>query len=114
MSDTKPDKQSQPDKPDSPPTASTTKPKQTPKRRPRRPLPRWRVLLHNDDVNAWDEVVESLVMITPLNEQDAQHKTKLAHETGMALLLTTHRERAELYVEQLASRNLTATAEPED
>ncbi len=52
-------------------------------------------------------------MITPLNEQDAQLKTTLAHETGTALLLTTHRERAELYVEQLASRNLTATAEPE-
>jgi ATP-dependent Clp protease adapter protein ClpS len=35
-----------------------------------------------------------------------------AHTTGVALVLTTHRERAELYQEQFKSRRLTVTIEP--
>ena len=33
---------------------------------------------------------------------------------GFVLLLTTHRERAELYIDQFASLKLVATAEPAD
>ena len=36
---------------------------------------------------------------------------EMAHNTGLALLLTTHRERAELYVEQFHSKKLTVTIE---
>lgn len=90
-----------------------TKPRQAPARSPDKPLPRWRVILHNDDINYADDVVQSIVMITPLKEAEAQLKTKLAHQSGTALLLTTHRERAELYVQQFASKHLTVTAEPE-
>jgi ATP-dependent Clp protease adapter protein ClpS len=35
-----------------------------------------------------------------------------AHKTGLARVLTTHHERAELYVEQFKSLGLTATCEP--
>ena len=37
---------------------------------------------------------------------------KEAHETGIALLLVTHKERAELYQEQFQSKGLTVTIEP--
>ena len=45
-------------------------------------------------------------------EQDAVLRTHECHETGVALLLVTHKERAELYREQFQSKNLTVTIEP--
>ena len=78
-----------------------------------RQLPPWRVLLHNDDVNVIDDVVKTLRKLTPLSKEDAVLRVLEAHEKGVALLLVTHQERAELYVEQFASCNVTVTAEPE-
>ncbi len=74
-------------------------------------LPPFRVLLHNDDVNDIVYVVETIVDLTPLNIKSATEATFEAHEQGVALLLVTHRERAELYVEQFKSKNLTVTME---
>lgn len=76
-----------------------------------RPLPPWKVLLHNDDKNEFEDVIKIVRRLTPLSEQDATMRTLEAHETGVALLLMTHRERAELYVDQFATFGLTATAE---
>ena len=70
------------------------------------------MLLHNDDKNDFDFVIDTIVALTPLNEQDASQRTKEAHQTGVALLLTTHKERAELYREQFQSKGLTVTIEP--
>lgn len=75
--------------------------------------PPYRVILHNDDVNRFDHVIESILKLTPLTVEEAVKKTLEAHETGSALLLVTTRERAELYVEQFASCRLTVTAEPD-
>jgi ATP-dependent Clp protease adapter protein ClpS len=50
--------------------------------------------------------------LTTLKEQDAKLRTKEAHETGVALLLTTHKERAELYKDQFESKGLVVTIEP--
>jgi ATP-dependent Clp protease adapter protein ClpS len=50
--------------------------------------------------------------LTSLNENDAKQRTVEAHETGVALLLTTHKERAELYKDQFESKGLTVTIEP--
>jgi len=77
-----------------------------------RMLPPFRVLLHNDDVNTMEHVVESIVLLTPLDKEEAVVRTLEAHESGCALLLVTHRERAELYAEQFQSRSLTVTIEP--
>jgi ATP-dependent Clp protease adaptor protein ClpS len=94
---------------------ATAKPKRKrspkPKQKPPQPLPPWKVLLHNDDVNAMEFVVLSIVELTPLNEKDAVLRTLEAHETGVALLLTTHKERAELYMDQFTSKGLTVTIE---
>lgn len=79
--------------------------------RPRH-LPQYKVLLHNDDVNDFRDVIETIVMLTPLNKEDAQRCTEEADKNGVSLLLIVHRERAELYLEQFQSRNLTVTIEP--
>ena len=91
-------------------TAVQTKP--VPVKRPPQLLPPYNVLLHNDDVNEVMFVVETIVMLTPLNAQDAVERMQEAHDTGAALLLTTHLERAELIQQQFASRGLTVTVEP--
>ena len=95
-------------------TGAAVETKPAPTRRPPRMLPPWKVLLHNDDVNSFEHVIASIVMLTTLSEQDAVLRTVEAHKTGVALLLTTHKERAELYMEQFTSRKLTVTIEPEE
>lgn len=79
--------------------------------RPRH-LPQYRVILHNDDVNDHQHVIETILLLTPLKKEDAQRCTDEADKTGTALVLVVHRERAELYVEQFHSRSLTVTIEP--
>jgi ATP-dependent Clp protease adaptor protein ClpS len=97
---------------------ATAKPKQAkkPKTKPKPPgmLPPWKVLLHNDDKNDMPFVVLSIVELTPLKEEDAVLRTLEAHKTGVALLLVTHKERAELYQDQFQSKGLTVTIEPEE
>jgi ATP-dependent Clp protease adaptor protein ClpS len=89
-----------------------SKPKRAPKKRPPEMLPPWKVLLHNDDKNDIMHVVETIMELTPLNEQDAKLRTEEAHKTGVSLLLVTHKERAELYKDQFESKSLTVTIEP--
>ena len=86
--------------------------KREPKKIPPRHLPPWKVLLHNDDKNDMPFVIRTIVELTPLKAQDAEVRMKEAHQTGVALLLTTHKERAELYKEQFQSKGLTVTIEP--
>lgn len=76
-------------------------------------LPPYRVLLHNDDVNEMTDVVDAICDLTPLDLHRAAKVMLEAHTRGVALLLTTHRERAELYVDQFACKKLTVTIEPE-
>lgn len=81
------------------------------KRKPK-PLPPYRVLLHNDDVNSFEHVIRSIVQLAKLQPQDALLKAIEAHQSGLSLLLVTHRERAELYVDQFTSVKLTVSIEP--
>jgi ATP-dependent Clp protease adapter protein ClpS len=93
---------------------ATAEPKQLPGTKPKPPalLPPWKVLLHNDDKNAFEFVIHTIVELTPLQETAAVQCTLEAHKTGVALLLTTHKERAELYRDQFQSKSLTVTIEP--
>jgi ATP-dependent Clp protease adaptor protein ClpS len=75
-------------------------------------LPAFRVLLHNDDINDMIYVVEALLDLTPLDAHGATRVMIEAHSSGVALVLVTHRERAELYLEQFGSKGLTVTIEP--
>ena len=94
---------------------ATAKPKRkaktAPKPKPPGMLPPWKVLLHNDDKNDMGFVVDTIVELTPLKKQDAELRMKEADETGVALILVTHKERAELYQEQFESKGLTVTIE---
>jgi len=89
--------------------AVVTKPA-PPRRKPRK-LPPYKVLLHNDDVNDIVFVIRSILRLTRLTPEEALERTLEAHETGVALLLVTHKERAELYCEQFTSLKLTVTIE---
>ncbi|CAN5593084.1 hypothetical protein BH10PLA1_BH10PLA1_22820 [soil metagenome] len=84
--------------------------------KPRLPgmMPPWKVLLHNDDVNTPEDVVYAILDLTPIKEQEAVTKMLEAHQTGVSLLLVTHKERAELYQEQFTSKQLTVTIEPDE
>src|SRR5688500_13281469 len=95
-----------PAKKEAPPEGSSTataKPRRAAKPVPKKPppqmLPPWKVLLHNDDKNDFLFVIATIVELTTLNEQAAKQRTLEAHESGVALLVTTHKERAELYKE---------------
>ncbi len=77
-------------------------------------LPPYRVILHNDDVNTFEHVITAIRQITPLEVEEAIEKTVEAHNSGVSMLLVTHQERAELYVEQFATKSLTVTCEPDD
>lgn len=95
------------------PTATTTP---IPTRRPSRikpgKLPPWKVVLHNDNVNTMQDVVGTIRQLTPLSEQAAVRRMLEAHARGRALLMTTHRERAELYKDQFTSKGLVVTISP--
>ena len=83
----------------------------TPKTRVRH-LPQYRVLLHNDPVNDMDRVVIVVCKVTPLPVREAIARMLEAHRTGVALLLVTHKELAEMYAEQMVWHDLTVTIEP--
>ncbi len=77
-----------------------------------RQLPPYRVLLHDDNEVEMALVVRSIVELTPLSAPSAREVMLTAHEQGVAQVLITHRERAELYQEQFTSKGLTVTIEP--
>ncbi|MDZ4755051.1 MAG: ATP-dependent Clp protease adaptor ClpS [Phycisphaerae bacterium] len=93
-----------------PATATTVRPQ------PVRPkpdvLPPWRVLLHNDDRNDIDYVVDTVAKVARLNRPTATRCTIEAHRKGVGQVLVTHRERAEFLAEQLRSCRLVVTIEP--
>lgn len=92
--------------------APTQKPTQTPSpKTPAESLPPWNVLLHNDEVNEMGFVVESLCRFARLSLPAATRCTMEAHKKGLSLVLSTHREHAELVAEQLTSLRLTVTIE---
>ena len=110
------DKEQETGREDSNSGTATAKPKRSPKKNPQQkppqPLPPWKVLLHNDDKNEMGFVVRTVMELTPLKEQEAALRTLEANDTGVALLLVTHKERAELYKDQFESKGLTVTIEP--
>lgn len=93
-------------------TATKEAPKAAPAKNTPQTLPPWKVLLHNDDKNDVEYVIVTIMSLTPLKQEAAVLRTVEAHESGVALLLTTHKERAELYKDQFESKGLTVTIEP--
>jgi ATP-dependent Clp protease adaptor protein ClpS len=75
-------------------------------------LPPYAVILHNDDHNSMDHVVQSLLACVPeLEAEEAIQVMLTAHEEGQARVIRCPLERAELYRDRLEAQGLTATIE---
>lgn len=78
----------------------------------RRILPPYKVILHNDDHNPMDHVVQSLRKSVPgMSLSRAAAVMWEAHVNGKAIVLSCPLELAELYQQRLLSCGLTATIE---
>ncbi len=92
------------------PTAAVSPAERT--RTLRETLPPYRVILHNDEVNAQDGVVQALLASVPSLSRDRAMEIMLeAHNAGRAEVLSCPLELAELYCERLQSYGLTVTIE---
>ncbi|NMF57612.1 ATP-dependent Clp protease adapter ClpS [Pseudanabaena yagii] len=81
----------------------------------RKIAPRYRVLLHNDDYNSMEYVVQTLMqVVNGLTQPQAVDIMMAAHSNGCALVITCVQEHAEFYCEGLQSKGLTSTIEPEE
>jgi ATP-dependent Clp protease adaptor protein ClpS len=81
----------------------------------RKHAPRYKVLLHNDDFNAMEYVVQVLMQtVASLTQPQAVSIMMEAHTNGMALVITCAQEHAEFYCESLKMHGLSSTIEPED
>ncbi|HIK54974.1 MAG TPA: ATP-dependent Clp protease adapter ClpS [Synechococcales cyanobacterium M55_K2018_004] len=80
----------------------------------RQTAPRYKVLLHNDDFNSMEYVVQALLKtVTSLTVPQAVSIMMEAHTNGVALVITCTQEHAEFYSEGLKSQGLTSTIEPD-
>ena len=81
----------------------------------RKLAPRYRVLLHNDDFNPMEYVVQVLMQTIPsLTQPQAVSIMMEAHQSGIALVITCAQEHAEFYCETLKNQGLTSTIEPDE
>ena len=81
----------------------------------RKHAPRYKVLLHNDDFNSMEHVVQTLITtVGGMTQPQAVSIMMEAHTNGIALVITCALEHAEFYCETLRSHGLTSTIEPDD
>ncbi len=79
--------------------------------------PRWKVILHNDDVTTFEFVTALLLTLFQKPRDEALKLTYEVHYSGSAVVEITSKERAELQVQKVKSLArprgfpLTATAE---
>ena len=76
-------------------------------------LPRYRVLLHNDDVNSMEHVMKVLARVFRFDLPRCEQIMLEAHKNGVALCTTEPFEQAEFHRDQLISFSLLSTIEPE-
>jgi ATP-dependent Clp protease adaptor protein ClpS len=76
-------------------------------------MPLYKVILHNDEMNAMDHVVRALMRVFKFAQEECERIMWEAHHNGLALCAVEPLEQAELHRDQLQSFSLTATIEPE-
>jgi ATP-dependent Clp protease adapter protein ClpS len=77
-----------------------------------RTIPRFKVVLLQSAIDDLMFIVRSVMELTHFPRAEATHKMWEAYHCGRSILLTTYLERAELYVEQFASKGISVTIEP--
>jgi ATP-dependent Clp protease adaptor protein ClpS len=81
----------------------------------RKLAPRYRVLLHNDDFNQMEYVVQVLMQTVPsITQPQAVSIMMEAHNNGLALVITCALEHAEFYCETLKNHGLDSSIEPDE
>ena len=81
----------------------------------RKPAPRYRVLLHNDEFNSMEYVVQTLMQtVAGMTQPQAVNIMMEAHTNGLALVITCALEPAEFYSETLKSHGLSSSIEPDE
>ncbi|MEB3311148.1 MAG: ATP-dependent Clp protease adapter ClpS [Snowella sp.] len=81
----------------------------------RKPAPRYKVLLHNDDYNSMEYVVQTLMQtVNGMTQPQAVDIMMEAHTNGLALVITCVQEHAEFYSETLVNHGLISTIEPDE
>jgi ATP-dependent Clp protease adapter protein ClpS len=95
-----------------PPSDRPNSPRRPPDPPRRLALPSYRVVLLQDARNDLMFVIRTVMELTRFCRAEATHKMWQAHHSGRSVILVTYRERAELYVEQFASRGLDVIIEP--
>lgn len=74
-------------------------------------LAQWKVVLHHDEANCVSDVMQCVMTVARLGKDQSINSVLEARRSGKAVLLTTHRERAELYERQFARWNVTVSLE---
>jgi ATP-dependent Clp protease adaptor protein ClpS len=77
-----------------------------------RPLARYNVVLHRKADMSLLVVIQAVMDLTRFCKEEATQRMWEAYHLGKSVVLATHLERAELYVEQFADRGLPASVEP--
>ena len=78
----------------------------------RHPIRRYKVLLHRAANKELTFVVRVVMELTHFGTAEAEFRMWEAHHSGRSLVVVTHLERAELFVEQFADRGLPTSIEP--
>jgi len=68
-----------------------------------RTMPLWNVIILNDDHHSMPFVAGVIMVVFKKEMDEAIEIMKTAHETGRAICTTCPKERAELYLEQVAT-----------
>ena len=77
-----------------------------------RPPHRYIVILHRSADASLLVVIRAVMDLTRFCKEEATHRMWEAYHLGKSVVVATHLERAELYVEQFAERGLPAAVEP--
>ena len=75
-------------------------------------LPPFRVILLDNPAQDLMYIVRTVMELTRLCRIEATHKMWEAHHTGRSQLLVTHKERAELYIDQFWGKGIKVDVEP--
>ncbi|AGY57331.1 ATP-dependent Clp protease adapter ClpS [Gloeobacter kilaueensis] len=80
----------------------------------RKPMPLYKVLLHNDNHTPMDYVIEVLMKTIPKMQPTKARSVMLeAHNSGVAVVIVCALEHAEFYSESLGRHGLNSTYEPD-
>jgi ATP-dependent Clp protease adaptor protein ClpS len=74
-------------------------------------LLRYNVILHRDAGQSLVFVIRAVMELTRICKEEATNRMWEAYHLGRSVIVATHLERAELYVEQFAERGLPASVE---